>query len=40
MKRRNFIKGITVASIGAVITIPTIQPIWESSPNESINIIK
>ncbi|GAB1451222.1 Gfo/Idh/MocA family oxidoreductase [Draconibacterium sp.] len=38
MERRKFIKGITVASTGAAITIPMIQPTWANSPNESINI--
>ncbi len=38
MERRTFIKGITVASTGAVISIPLIQPTWANSPNESVNI--
>ena len=38
MERRNFIKGITVVSTGAVITAPIIQPTWANSPNESVNI--
>jgi predicted dehydrogenase len=38
MERRIFIKNLTVASTGATIIIPIIQPSWRNSPNESINI--
>ena len=38
MERRTFIKGLAVASTGATISIPMIQPSRANSPNERVNI--
>lgn len=38
LERRSFIKKLTVASAGTIITVPIIQKSWTNSPNESVNI--
>jgi hypothetical protein len=38
IERRTFIRNLTAASTGAIISVPMIKKSWASSPNDNINV--